>query len=109
MKEIIIQWLISNGVMVGVGVACAVAIFFARKNAKVKRITDMVEKAFILVEQAIPDDTQNKSLVKLDKGLKLFTEMYKQTFNTDPDATLIQWVKEMFAIIAKQNKAVKLV
>lgn len=60
---------------------------------------------FHYVEETIPDDTENKSLAKLDLFLKKFTELHQKLTNDIPTESLINFAKKTVAVLAKKEKS----
>jgi hypothetical protein len=110
MKEAIIGFLVANGIQLLVGIVGSVVLYFTlkSKSEKVKTIREIAYKVFTLVEQAIPDNTPNKTALKIDKALKLFNEMYKEIFDETPPSGIVEFAKEIWTILSKQVKVLKL-
>ena len=67
----------------------------------------MVVNAFAMAEKAIPDDTQNKTLAKVDAFLKTFCASYQEAYNKPAPESLVTWAKYQASLLAAQAKTVK--
>ena len=67
----------------------------------------MVVNAFAMAEKAIPDNTDNKTLAKIDSFLKTFTASYQEAYNKPAPDSLLTWAKYQASLLAQQAKAVK--
>ena len=110
MKQLIMDFLIAYGIQALVAVLGGIFLYFVgkAKGEKVKTIREIVNKVFVLVEQKIPDDTPNKTALKIDKALKLFNAMYKEIFDDTPPQSVIEFAQEIWQVTASQVKLLKL-
>ena len=110
MKQVIMDFLVAYGIQALVAVFGGIILYFVgkAKGEKVKTIREIAYKVFTLVEQSIPDNTPNKTALKIDKALKLFNAMYQEIFDDTPPQGIVEFAQTIWQVTASQVKVLKL-
>ena len=67
-------------------------------------IHGLIAQAFNFAEQYIPDDTENKNLQLVDKGLKEFNRRYAERFKKEPTQKELEYAKDELALLECELK-----
>lgn len=87
------------GLVVGALVVSLVKWLSTGSAAKYKTYEGYAITAVRLAEKAIPDDTQNKGLARLDYALQTFLAKYKAATGVVPDEALTAQIESWIATI----------
>jgi len=102
METILLNLLSTNtviGLLVGAAVVGLVKFMTSDSGKKFKAYEGYAITAVRLAEKAIPDNSQNKGLERLNYALQLFLEKFKAATGVEPDEKLTAQIESWIATI----------
>lgn len=94
-------------IVAGAAFAGVIYYFFKNPDSKYLQYKGLVFQAVKMAEKAIDDNTENKSVAKADRALKIFCELYEANTGATPDAAMKAWfsrVKEEVLYLIESGK-----